>query len=82
MSTRARKLPLTQGLPQYTRALTERLDEALGDADRNSDMPALRSYYDGNVRAYRLALSYPHIWTDGRYGTSLEAQPTDTTEET
>jgi hypothetical protein len=81
VTTRARNLPLTGALPQYAEALTRSLDEALGDARRNSDSPTLSAYYEGQAGAYRLALSYLHIWTGGRYGTALESTRTDTTEE-
>lgn len=81
MSTRARRWPLTEALPQYVEALTSDLEKARADARRCSESPTLAAFYEGQASMCRLALSYLHTWTEGRYGAALDSQPADTTEE-
>lgn len=61
-------------LEQYVAALVEARDEATADAEKNADHPVVARAHRETEAAFRLALAFLHIWSDGAYGQSGKAQ--------
>lgn len=61
-------------LEHFVAELTKQRDEASADAEKFADSPVVARGYNERVKAFRLALAFLNVWSDGVYGATYAQQ--------
>ncbi len=61
-------------LEHFVAELIGHRDQAAADAEKFADSPVVARCYSERVQAYRLALAFLNVWSDGAYGSTYAQQ--------